>query len=68
MCVNDARKRIAGMRALAADHDAAKFMREAHAIKGGCGMLGATELHRMAARLEANGPVSAARNGGGAGR
>jgi CheY-like chemotaxis protein/HPt (histidine-containing phosphotransfer) domain-containing protein len=56
MCVNDARRRIAGMRTLAADHDTARFVREAHAIKGGCGMLGATELHRMAAQLEANGP------------
>jgi len=56
MCVNDARLRIAGMRRLAADHDAARFMREAHIIKGGFGFLGATELHRMAAKLEANGP------------
>jgi CheY-like chemotaxis protein len=56
MCVDDARHRIDGMRRLAADRDAAKFMREAHSIKGGCGMLGATELHRMAAKLEANGP------------
>jgi CheY-like chemotaxis protein len=56
MCVNDARERIAGMRKFAAHHDAAKFTREAHAIKGGCGMLGATELHRMAAKLETNGP------------
>jgi CheY-like chemotaxis protein/HPt (histidine-containing phosphotransfer) domain-containing protein len=60
MCVNDARERIAGMRKLAADHDAARFVREAHAIKGGCGMLGATELHRMAAKLETNGPDAAA--------
>jgi CheY-like chemotaxis protein len=63
MCVNDARLRIAGMRRLAADHDAARFMREAHAIKGGCGMLGATELHRMAAKLEANGPDDASAEG-----
>jgi CheY-like chemotaxis protein len=56
MCVSDARMRIAGMRRLAAEHDSTRFMREAHAIKGGCGMLGATELHRMAAKLEANGP------------
>jgi CheY-like chemotaxis protein len=56
MCVNDARMRIAGMRRLAAEHDSVRFMREAHAIKGGCGMLGATELHRMAANLEVNGP------------
>jgi CheY-like chemotaxis protein/HPt (histidine-containing phosphotransfer) domain-containing protein len=55
MCVNDARRRIAGMRTLAQAQDSARFVREAHAIKGGCGMLGATELHRMAAELEANG-------------
>lgn len=55
MCLNDARARIARMRRLADEHDAAKFVREAHAIKGGCGMLGATELHRMAAELEKNG-------------
>ena len=63
MCVNDARMRIAGMRRLAAEHDAARFIREAHAIKGGCGMLGATELHRMAAKLEANGPDAASSGG-----
>jgi CheY-like chemotaxis protein/HPt (histidine-containing phosphotransfer) domain-containing protein len=55
MCVNDARKRIASMRGLAAAHDAAAFVREAHAIKGGCGMLGASELHSMAAELEKKG-------------
>jgi DNA-binding response OmpR family regulator len=55
MCVDDARRRIAGMRRLAADHDATRFVREAHSIKGGCGMLGATELHRLAAQLEAAG-------------
>ncbi len=56
MCLNDARSRIANMRALAADRDDAQFMREAHAIKGSCGMLGATELHRIAAALEKHGP------------
>jgi CheY-like chemotaxis protein/HPt (histidine-containing phosphotransfer) domain-containing protein len=55
MCVNDARKRIASMRSLAEAHDAATFVREAHSIKGGCGMLGATELHGMAAELEKKG-------------
>jgi CheY-like chemotaxis protein/HPt (histidine-containing phosphotransfer) domain-containing protein len=55
MCVNDARKRIAAMRSLALAHDAATFVREAHSIKGGCGMLGATELHGMAAELEKRG-------------
>ena len=55
MCVNDARKRIASMRSLAEAHDSATFVREAHSIKGGCGMLGATELHGMAAELEKRG-------------
>ncbi len=55
MCVNDARERIAHMRRLAASQDAAHFVREAHAIKGSSGMLGATQLHRMAAELERNG-------------
>jgi len=43
------------MRQLAASRDGAQFVRQAHAIKGGCGMLGATELHRMASELEARG-------------
>lgn len=55
MCVNDARERIRSMRQLAASRDGAQFVRQAHAIKGGCGMLGATELHQMAAELEARG-------------
>jgi len=59
MCVNDARERIDSMRAMAAEHDAAQFMRQAHAIKGSCGMLGASELHRIAAGLEKSGPDTA---------
>ena len=55
MCVDDARERIAQMRRLVASQDAALFVREAHAIKGSSGMLGATQLHGMAAELERNG-------------
>jgi HPt (histidine-containing phosphotransfer) domain-containing protein len=55
MCLNDARERIAGMRRFAAEHNQAQFRREAHSIKGGCGMLGATELHHIAAELESGG-------------
>jgi CheY-like chemotaxis protein len=55
MCLNDARDRIRQMRTFVADHDSVRFVREAHSIKGGCGMLGATELHGMAARLEKGG-------------
>ena len=55
MCVQDARERIARMRTLMEEHDGARLMREAHALKGSCGMLGATQLHAMAAELERNG-------------
>lgn len=54
MCLKDTRKRIAAMRRLAATHSGADFAREAHAIKGSCGMLGATELQGLAAKLEAS--------------
>jgi HPt (histidine-containing phosphotransfer) domain-containing protein len=59
MCVADARVRIASMRALATEQDAAQFMRQAHTIKGSCGMLGAAELHRIATVLEQDGPDAA---------
>lgn len=55
MCVKDARDRIAAMRGFVAERDGAQFVREAHAIKGGCGMLGATEIYGMAAHLETSG-------------
>jgi CheY-like chemotaxis protein len=55
MCMNDARDRIAAMRGFVEEHDQAQFVRNAHSIKGGCGMLGATEIYRMAARLESSG-------------
>jgi CheY-like chemotaxis protein len=52
MCLNDARQRIANMRDLARAGDRARLSREAHSIKGGAGMLGATELYTLAAQLE----------------
>jgi len=55
MCLNDIRDRIASMRRLAVAGDAVRFGREAHSIKGGCGMLGATELYTLAADLEKTG-------------
>lgn len=55
MCLNDARERIDRMRNLITTHDSVCFVREAHSIKGSCGMLGATQLHGMAAELEENG-------------
>jgi CheY-like chemotaxis protein/HPt (histidine-containing phosphotransfer) domain-containing protein len=63
MCMRDARDRIATMRGLAAEDDGVQFVRQAHAIKGGCGMLGATELYGMAARLESSGLAAAGLGG-----
>jgi len=55
LCVDDARKRIARMQELAIANDDAKYRGEAHAVKGGCGMIGATELHHLAASAERDG-------------
>ena len=55
MCLEDVEKRIAGMRAAASRHDDATYKREAHAIKGGCGMVGATELQTLATTMEEQG-------------
>lgn len=55
LCLNDARKRIAHMGALAAAGDDAQFRREAHSVKGGCGMMGAAELSTLAAAAEQTG-------------
>jgi CheY-like chemotaxis protein/HPt (histidine-containing phosphotransfer) domain-containing protein len=60
LCVNDARERIAVMRSLLTTNDETRFIREAHTIKGSCGMLGATQLHGMAAELERRGLESSA--------
>jgi len=61
--VKDARDRIAAMRGLVEERDRAQFIRQAHAIKGGCGMLGATELYGMAAQLETSGLEAAGLGG-----
>jgi CheY-like chemotaxis protein len=53
MCLTDARERIAAMRELADTGERLRFSREAHSIKGGAGMLGATEMYTVAAALEA---------------
>ena len=64
LCVDDVRKRITDMRGLADRQDGTQFIRQAHAIKGGCGMLGASELYCMAARLEKGGLSAAGLNDG----
>ncbi|WP_162536866.1 response regulator [Granulicella sp. WH15] len=52
MCLEDAKKRVARMRQSAEADDHAAYVREAHALKGGCGLVGATELHKLAAAME----------------
>ena len=52
MCLEDSAKRIARMHTHAEAADAAAFSREAHAIKGSAGMLGARQLQDLAAQME----------------
>ena len=52
LCLDDAALRIARMRHAANAGDDLDYRREAHAIKGGCSMVGAVELHRLAAAAE----------------
>ncbi len=52
LCLTDTEERITHMRQLASNHDDAFFRKEAHAIKGSAGMVGAIELQTLAAKLE----------------
>jgi len=55
MCVDDSLKRLETMRRASAERDDAAYRRAAHAIKGGCGMVGALELAGLAAEMELHG-------------
>jgi CheY-like chemotaxis protein len=55
LCLADAETRLAAMLQAAARHDEAAYKREAHAIKGGCGMVGALELQTLATSMEERG-------------
>ncbi len=55
MCMEDAERRIAAMRRAAFDGDEVGYRKEAHAIQGGCGMVGAREMQALAAAMEARG-------------
>jgi CheY-like chemotaxis protein/HPt (histidine-containing phosphotransfer) domain-containing protein len=55
LCLADARGRIERMRAAVAAGDGDGYRKGAHAIKGGCGMVGAKELQRLAGRMEQEG-------------
>jgi CheY-like chemotaxis protein/HPt (histidine-containing phosphotransfer) domain-containing protein len=52
MTLSDIDKRYGRMQASAAAGDLANVQREAHAVKGSCGMVGATELQGLAATIE----------------
>jgi HPt (histidine-containing phosphotransfer) domain-containing protein len=58
-CLRDAEKRLATMRQAASAGDDAAYRKAAHAIKGSCGMLGATELQRLAGAMEDRGLADA---------
>ena len=52
MTANDVHSRLSRMHASLALGDQEEIRREAHAIKGGCSMVGAIELSRLAAGIE----------------
>jgi CheY-like chemotaxis protein len=55
LCLSDAEARVAEMRQSGVAGDDAGYRREAHAIKGSCGMVGAVELQKLATSMEAQG-------------
>ncbi len=55
MCLRDVEKRVVEMRRAKSNGDDAAYKREAHAIKGGCGMVGAVELQTLATSMEERG-------------
>jgi HPt (histidine-containing phosphotransfer) domain-containing protein len=55
LCLADAETRLAAMRQAASGGDDAAYKRQAHAIKGGCGMVGALELQTLATSMEERG-------------
>jgi CheY-like chemotaxis protein len=55
LCLTDAEGRIASMRRAASDGDDGVYRKGAHAIKGGCGMVGAIELQSLATSMEERG-------------
>jgi CheY-like chemotaxis protein len=55
LCLADSDKRLGIMRQAALDGDDLTYKREAHAIKGSCGMVGAIELQTLATSMEKHG-------------
>jgi CheY-like chemotaxis protein/HPt (histidine-containing phosphotransfer) domain-containing protein len=55
LCLTDAEARLAAMQQAASNGGDATYRREAHAIRGGCGMVGAIELQTLATSMEERG-------------
>jgi CheY-like chemotaxis protein len=56
LTLEDVSQRVERMRAAVGARDGEGLRREAHAIKGGCGMVGAVELRELAAAAEGGSP------------
>ena len=52
MCLKDSARRLTAMQHAVETGDDAAYRRAAHAIKGGCGMVGALELAKLASQME----------------
>jgi CheY-like chemotaxis protein len=55
LCLSDAESRLKKMKKAASEGDAASYIREAHAVKGSCGMVGALQLQTLATSMETTG-------------
>jgi HPt (histidine-containing phosphotransfer) domain-containing protein len=55
LCLEDAEKRVAEMRQASMKGNDVAYRREAHAIKGGCGMVGAEHMQKLATSMETRG-------------
>lgn len=55
ICLDDADQRIELLRKASDNRDADAYQRGAHSLKGGCGMVGASELATLACEMEENG-------------
>ena len=55
LCLKDAEGRMAKMRQAAEDGEDGVYRREAHALQGGCGMVGAREMQSLARAMEEQG-------------
>jgi CheY-like chemotaxis protein len=55
LCLADTKTRLEVMRRAASNGDDSTYKKEAHAIKGSCGMVGAIELQTLATSMERHG-------------